>query len=129
MNMVIDELDSGVTLVGLSGRFDVNGAHAVDLHFNVIAGAKTAVVVDLSEVDFIAHLGIRLLVTSAKAVQRKGGKLVIVAPEGHVSMVLKTAGMDSLTPIFQERAAAIAAVGSSTEDRKPASRRLSVKAS
>ncbi len=111
MDMVVDELDGGVTNVALRGRFDTNGAEAVDLRFSVIAGSKTAVVVDLSEVDFLASLGIRVLVTSAKAVQRKGGKLVIVAPEGNVLMVLKTAGMETLIQIFPERTAAIAAVG------------------
>lgn len=86
-------------------------AEAVDLRFSVIAGSRTAVVVDLSDVDFLASLGIRVLVTSAKAVQRKGGKLVIVAPEGNALMVLTTAGIESLIQIFPERTAAIAAVG------------------
>lgn len=110
MHMVVDELDGGVTAVALRGRLDTLGAEAIDLRFSVIAGAKRAVVVDLSEVDFLASLGIRVLLTSAKAVQRKGGRLAIIAPEGNVLMVLKTAGMETLIPIFQERDAAIAAV-------------------
>ncbi len=110
MEMVVADLDGGVTNVVLRGRLDTNGADAVDLRFSVIAGAKQAIVVDLSEVDFLASLGIRVLLTSAKAVQRKGGKLAIVVPEGNVFMVLKTAGMETLIPIFQERDAAIAAV-------------------
>jgi anti-anti-sigma factor len=110
MDMVVDELDGGVTNVALRGRLDTNGAQAIDMPFSVIAGAKRAVVVDLSEVDFLASLGIRVLLTSAKAVQRKGGKLALVAPEGNVLMVLKTAGMETLIPIFPERSAAIAAV-------------------
>ncbi len=112
MDMVVNELDGGVTNVVLRGRLDTNGAEAIDLRFSVIAGSRRAVVVDLSEVDFLASLGIRVLLTSAKAVQRKGGKLAIVTPEGNVLMVLKTAGIETLIPIFQERDAAIAAVGS-----------------
>ncbi len=110
MDMVIDELEGGITNVALRGRLDTHGAEAIDLRFSVIAGSKHAVVVDLSEVDFLASLGIRVLLTSAKAVQRKGGKLVIVTPEGNVLMVLRTAGIETLIPIFQERDAAIAAV-------------------
>jgi anti-anti-sigma factor len=112
MNMVVDELDGGVTNVVLSGRLDTLGAETIDLRMSVIAGSKRAVVIDLSDVDFLASLGIRVLLTTAKAVQRKGGRLAIVTPEGNVLMVLKTAGMESLIPIFQEREAAIAAVGS-----------------
>ncbi|WP_020177379.1 STAS domain-containing protein [Methyloferula stellata] len=110
MDMVVDELDGGITNVALRGRLDTTGAQTIDMPFSVIAGAKRAVIVDLSEVDFLASLGIRVLLTSAKAVQRKGGKLALVAPEGNVLMVLKTAGMETLIPIFPERTAAIAAV-------------------
>jgi anti-sigma B factor antagonist len=111
MDMVVDELDGGVTNVALRGRLDTLGAEAIDLRMSVIAGAKRAVVIDLSEVDFLASMGIRVLLTTAKAVQRKGGRLALITPEGNVLMVLKTAGMESLIPIFHERDAAIAAVG------------------
>ncbi|MGA3302743.1 MAG: STAS domain-containing protein [Methylovirgula sp.] len=111
MDMMVDELDGGVTTVALRGRFDTQGAESVDLRFSVIAGSKSAVLVDLSDVDFLASLGIRVLLSSAKAIQRKGGKLVIVAPEGNVLMVLKTAGMENLIPIFPERDAAMAVFG------------------
>jgi anti-anti-sigma factor len=111
MDMIVDELTGGVTKVALRGRLDTLAAEAVDLRFSVIAGAKRAVVVDLSDLEFLASLGIRVLLTSAKAVQRKGGKLAIVAPEGNILMVLQTAGIDTLIPIFGESDAAIAAVG------------------
>jgi anti-anti-sigma factor len=110
MDMVVDELDGAVTNVVLRGRLDALGAEAIDLRMSVIAGAKRAVVIDLSEVDFLASMGIRVLLTTAKAVQRKGGRLALISPEGNVLMVLKTAGMESLIPIFHERDAAIAAV-------------------
>ena len=111
MDLVVDELAGGVTNVILRGRLDTKGAETIDLPFSVIAGAKRAIVVDLSEVDFLASLGIRVLLTGAKTVQRKGGKLVIFVPDGNVLMVLKTAGMETLIPMFQEYDAAIAAVG------------------
>ncbi len=84
---------------------------ASTLPFSVIAGREACVVVDLTDVDFLASLGIRVLLTSAKAVQRKGGKRAIIAPDGNVLTVLKTAGMETLIPIFEKRDAAIAAVG------------------
>lgn len=109
MEMIVDELGS-VTNVAMKGRLDAKGADSVDLPLSVVAGSKTAVIVDLTEVDFLASLGIRVLVSSAKAIQRKGGKLVLVVPEGNVQMVLKTAGMETLIPMFPNRAAATAAL-------------------
>lgn len=113
MNMVVDELDGGITNVTLRGRLDLLGAQTIDLPFSEIADLKNAVLVDLSEVDFLASLGMRVLLTSAKAVHRKGGRLAIVVPEGNVLKALKTAGFDAIIPIFQDRSAAVAAVGPS----------------
>jgi anti-sigma B factor antagonist len=108
--MVVDELDGGITNVALGGRLDRLGAETIDSRFSEIAGSKRVVLVDLSEVDFIGSLGIRVLLTGAKAIQSRAGKLAIIAPEGSVLMVLKTAGTDAIIPIFQRRDAAIAAV-------------------
>jgi anti-anti-sigma factor len=52
--------------VSLSGRFDVQGALEVDSQFTEIVKEKRKVVVDLSQVTFIASLGIRTLVTGAR---------------------------------------------------------------
>jgi anti-sigma B factor antagonist len=109
MDMDVEEIEGGITNVVLRGRLDTVGAGA-DLKFNVIAGAKRAVVVDLSNVAFMASLGIRLLVMGAKTIARKGGKLVILSPDENVHAVLKTAGIEQLIPIMFDRSAAIEAV-------------------
>jgi anti-sigma B factor antagonist len=109
MEMQVEELEGGVTNVVLRGRLDTVGAGVIDLKFNVIAGAKRAIIVDLSGVDFLASLGIRVLVMGAKAVRNKGGK-VFFSPGENVSSVLKTAGIDQLVPVMFDRSAAIAAV-------------------
>jgi anti-sigma B factor antagonist len=113
MEMQVEELDNGVTNVVLRGRLDTVGAGVIDLKFNVIAGSKRAIVVDLSEVDFLASLGIRVLVIGAKAVKNKGGKIVLLSPDENVHSVLKTAGIEQLIPVLFDRDAAIAAVQSS----------------
>jgi anti-anti-sigma regulatory factor len=51
---MVQELEGGVTNVVLRGRLDTVGAGAIDLNFNVVAGAKRAIIVDLSEVDFLS---------------------------------------------------------------------------
>ena len=110
MDMQIEELDGGVTNVVLRGRLDTVGAGVIDLKFNAVAGSKRAIIVDMSGVDFLASLGIRVLVIGAKAVRNKGGKLVILSPDENVHSVLKTAGIELLIPVLFDRAAAIAAV-------------------
>jgi anti-sigma B factor antagonist len=113
MEMVVEEIDGGVTSVILRGRLDTAGADSIDLKFNAVAGAKRAVVVDLSNVNLLTSLGIRVLLLGARAVKNKGGKLVILSPDANVRAVLTTARTDTLIPIFDDRSAAIAAVSAS----------------
>jgi anti-anti-sigma factor len=110
MELVLEEFDGDVAHVILRGRLDTVGAGVIDLKFNAIAGSRRAIVVDMSGVDFLASLGIRVLMLGARAVRNKGGKLVILAPGENVRNVLTTAGTDTLIPIFVDRDAAIAAV-------------------
>jgi anti-sigma B factor antagonist len=110
MEMDVEEANGGVAFVILRGRLDTAGADAIDLKFSAIAGACRTVIVDLSQVDFLASLGIRVLVLGARAVKNKGGKLVILSPNDGITSVLSAARTDTLIPIFPDRAAAVAAV-------------------
>jgi anti-anti-sigma factor len=109
MEMVVEDIGE-VAHVVLRGRLDTAGAGVIDLKFNVVAGSRRAVVVDMAGVDFLASLGIRVLLLGARAVKNKGGKLVVLSPSDGVLNVLKTAGTDALIPIFFDRDAALAAV-------------------
>ena len=62
--------------------------------------------------NFLSSYGIRVLLVGAKIVNGKGGKLVILCPDNNVAKVLKTAGTDTLIPIFQTEEAAAAALAS-----------------
>ena len=112
MDMEVQDLPGGVTKVVLRGRFDTTGSAVVELPFNEIATEKRAIIVDLSDVSFLASYGIRVLLVGAKIVKRKGGRLVVLCPENNVAKVLKTAGTDALIPIFQTQEAAAAALAS-----------------
>ena len=108
--MEVEELAGGVTKVRLKGRLDVAGAADIDLRFCTIAGAQRAVIVDLSMVKFLASMGLRTLITGAKAIKGKHGKMVVLAPESDVEKVLVSSGTNLLIPIHHDEQAAIAAV-------------------
>jgi anti-sigma B factor antagonist len=109
MDMNVEEVD-GVTLAVMSGRLDIAGASAIELKFNALAGARKALVVDLSNVSFVASMGIRLLLIAGKTVTAKGGKMALLGPVPEVEAVLKTAGIASIIPICAARDAALATV-------------------
>ncbi len=110
MKIDVAELDGGLTKVALNGRMDIDGTNAVDLPFNTVAGSKSHIVVDMSEVSFLASLGMRTLVTCAKTVSRRGGGLVLLNPQPNVEKVLRSAGLDTVIPIVADIPAARAAL-------------------
>ena len=110
MRMVTEEVAPGVTKANLTGRLDIGGSKEIDLAFNALAGSQRALIIDLSQVDFIASLGLRLLIVAARTVQRKGGRMVLLAPPIAVESVLISSGTDNVVPIWRHLDDAIAAV-------------------
>ena len=112
MDMGLEELEGAVTLAVLRGKLDIAGTAAIDLKFNAAAGARRALIVDLSAVTFISSIGIRLLLIAGRTVAANGGKMALLGPTVDVSGVLRTARIDGIVPICADRAAALAAVAS-----------------
>lgn len=110
MPITIQELDGNVTKVILSGQIDVAGAHEIDMPMSIIAGSRKAVVIDLSAVDFMASMGLRSIVVSAKSIASKRGKAVLLSPQPQVEEIINVSGIDTLIPIYRDEAEAIAAV-------------------
>ena len=110
MAIATEELTGGVTRVMLDGRLDIEGAAAIDLQMNVIAGSRKAVLVDLQNVSFLGSMGLRSLVAPARAIKARGGKIVLFAPNELVERVLKTSGTDTLIPVHHELQSALDAL-------------------
>jgi len=111
MEMTTEELEKGVTKINLIGRLDVAAAGQIETRFSAVTGARRAVVVDLSQVTFLASMGMRMLLIAAKTIASKGGKMALLAPTAEVKTVLQTARIDALIPIYDQRDAAFAGVG------------------
>ena len=99
MQLTVEDLGNGVTRAVLVGRLDIEGANAVDMRFNVLAGSKRALVVDMADVSFLASMGLRTLITCARSISSKGGRMAIAAPQEGVLKVLTTSGADEIIAI------------------------------
>ena len=110
MQISTDEMPGGITRVALDGRMDIAGAAVVDLKMNLIAGSAKKLLIDLQKVDFLGSMGLRSIVLPARAVNSRGGKVVLFAPNAMVESVLKTSGIDSLLPTHRDLDAAVAAL-------------------
>ena len=112
MQVAIDDTGS-IATVKLSGKLDISGAGAVEMPLATLSGAKSGLVIDLSEVTFIASIGIRHLVAANRALARRGGRLVLLNPSDMVTDVLTTAGVTDILRIVRSEAEARAAAAPS----------------
>jgi anti-sigma B factor antagonist len=113
MELAVNEIDAGIVSINLSGRMDIVGTQQIDLKFTALASTRRAqILVDLSNVTFIASIGIRTLINSAKAQKLRGGSMVLYKPNKQVEEVLKATGIDTIIPIAYDIDAARGAFGS-----------------
>ncbi len=109
---IVTSQDQGATArVALTGRLDIVGAEVIALPLATLAGSKQGLILDMSGVSFVASIGLRHLVQTAKALSRRGGRLVLLNPSEMVAEVLTTSGLTDLLPIVRSDAEAAAAVG------------------
>ena len=101
MQITISDLDGAAMKVTLVGKLDIAGAQAIELPMATVAGARGNVMIDMTGVDFIASIGIRHLVMTAKAIARSAGKLVLLAPTPMVTEVLHVSGLEQILPIVR----------------------------
>lgn len=108
MDMVVSEPESGVTCIRLNGRLDAPGADRIDLRFTAHAAAGTHhAVVDLADVGFVASMGLRLLISAARAMHAKGRQMVLFGAAGAVREVLEHAAIDQIIPLVDTEAQAL----------------------
>lgn len=108
--MAIEFLDISDTLrrISITGRLDIAGTDEIANKFAALAAsADKRVVVDLAGVSFLASIGIRAIITNAKALQHRGGRMVLfVGENSSVAKTLETTGIDTLIPMFTSAAEA-----------------------
>jgi anti-sigma B factor antagonist len=102
--MTIDhqELSDDIRLVKLDGRLDIAGTESVSTRYTALTGANgKRIIVDLTGVSFLGSIGIRMLLSGAKANQQRGGRTVLlIAGNDSVARTLDVAGMTALMPVF-----------------------------
>ncbi len=109
MEIQFSELENGIGLISLIGTLDTIGAGAIETKFaGYSSGDNAKVLVDLSGVDFLASIGIRMLILTAKSVVNRGGKFVLLNPNENVMGTLETTGVTDIIAVHTEQSAAIA---------------------
>jgi anti-anti-sigma factor len=93
-------LDDRITHLAIVGKLDVAGLHAVDVKFHgYTAARRRPTLVDLSGLEFISSLGMGMLVSCARSLQRHKAKMALLNPRPEIEGLLKEVGIDQGVPI------------------------------
>ena len=111
-NIRYDDVGDDLRRIFISGRLDMTGTNSISARLVELVGApKKAVVVDLTDVQFLASVGLGTLIASAKAVAGRGGKMALVVDKSSpVMMSLEVTGINALIPIYKTIADAESAI-------------------
>jgi anti-anti-sigma factor len=100
MELHYSEIEKDLRLLKLIGRLDITGVSAIETSFAAhCSGDHPRVIVDLSDVNFLASIGIRLLTLHAKSVAGRGGRMVLLNPGSDIRDVLEITGVSAIIPI------------------------------
>jgi anti-sigma B factor antagonist len=107
MELQIIQADDSLTHIALVGNLDLQGVTEIQDQFVFNTTTRRApALVDLSGVDFIASLGISMLIAAAKVLERNGVSFVLCAPTDLVRDTLEKVGIDDVIPIAMDKAEA-----------------------
>lgn len=115
MKLQYSELENGIRLIGLRGKLDIEGVNEIETELTSYCSREnTRIVFDLSDVEFLASIGIRLLTLTAKSVVSRGGKMVLLNPTPDVHHVLDVTGITAIIPVYSSFESAQATLLAST---------------
>ncbi|HUK32290.1 MAG TPA: STAS domain-containing protein [Vicinamibacterales bacterium] len=112
MTLEIIPLGDKHVKVALEGRLDTPGVDRIETRFlaSLVPNATNAIV-DMSQVDFISSMGIRMLVTAAKSLKMRQATLAMYGMQDQVNQVLELMAIHQMIPTCVTEAEALAAIG------------------
>jgi len=107
MLLTVSELEDGIKLISLTGRMDIVGTQEIDTRLTVATASESAnIIIDLSAVEFMASIGIGVLVRAANALLHRKGKIVFMNPQSNVLHALESTQINKVVPIVNNLEAA-----------------------
>lgn len=98
--------------IELIGNLDALGVEDLRDEFaKTLDSLDHHIAIDIHRMPYIASLGIAMLVSAAQTQQKRGLKVVLIAPTPDVEQLLRQLKIDEVTPIYSNLSEAISAVG------------------
>jgi anti-sigma B factor antagonist len=103
MELQVIDTNREFSHIALSGKLDVDGSQQIEEKFqDLTSKTHRSAIVDMTEVTYLASLGIRLLFSCAKAMAADGRKMIVLSPQPMVEDTLMTSGTVNFIPIARD---------------------------
>ncbi len=111
MQMDIKTLGEHLVGITLIGRLDTKGVDGVEARFTAaVVPEGNSAIVDLTHVEFIASMGIRMLLSVARSLKMRHARVALYGAATQVGEVFETVALQQLIPVCTTEAEALAAV-------------------
>lgn len=108
MQITFDQVEDFRKVI-LAGRLDTAGVSQIEARFSAgIVPSGKSTILDLTEVEFLASLGVRMLISTARALSAKGGRLVMYGATPAVADTIEAMGFAEIVPLTQSEVEALA---------------------
>jgi anti-anti-sigma factor len=109
MKLEISDIDARNARLSVQGRLDTPGVDVIETRF--VASATTAaknILVDLTAVPILTSMGIRMLISTARAIHNKKYRMIIFGAQGIVMETLDHVSLNDVIPVVATEAQALA---------------------
>lgn len=108
--MRLDEipLKGDIVKLKLQGALDLAGTEEIESAFTAATARHNSLIIDMTDVTFLASIGIHLLVKAQRTISTRHGHLVIYNPSPDARKVLRSTGVDTIIPVTDTEQQAIA---------------------
>jgi anti-sigma B factor antagonist len=96
-------LDDGTHVLAVRGELDLYSTPQLTAELDAIAGERTNVVVDLSEVSFMDSTALGAILLASRRLRDAERRLALVSPVPGTTKLLTMVGIDRVVPVVDSR--------------------------
>ncbi len=94
--------ENGIVSIAIKGRLDADSSlEAEKVVKEALGGETNRLLFNLGELEYLSSAGLRVLLSAAKEMRRRDGKIVLCALNEFVKEIFEVSGFQSLIPITE----------------------------
>ena len=94
--------ENGIVSIAIKGRLDADSSlEAEKVVKDALGGETNRLLFNLGELEYLSSAGLRVLLSAAKEMRRRDGKIVLCALNEFVKEIFEVSGFQSLIPITE----------------------------